>query len=1814
LSNTWNVNVDNDNKNKVGNVNFTGFSNLIAGSAGDTFNINGVMNDLTGGIGIDTFNINGGSVVTINMGAGDDIIHAKGGVVDSAYGGEGKDTFDISGGEITYKDGGKGNDSLASSELNYEFTIGTDLNGFETVEALQGGGTITGQVLTSTWTITGLDQGKVIDSTMENALNFIGFSNLIGTEATDKFTITGTLAKLSGLIDGGGGSDDSLTLSNNQNYLVELGDEVTDNLNVNRVETITAHLSSSNTLIADNTTNLWTIDKANGGSINDGSTLTEFTHFTNLQGGSAKDEFTVSAGGASSIKLEGGADLFTSTGGYVALIEGGAGDDSFTLNDLAAIGKIDGGANIDTVTLSGDEQTVTLGTNVTKVETINATDATLAAQALTNTWKITGANSGTVSNSVEGTVNFGGFASLTGNEATDNFTLTGALAQLSGLIDGGAGSDDSLTLSNNQNYLVELGDEVTANLNVNRVETITAHQSSSNTLIADNTTNRWTIDKANGGSITDGSTLTEFTHFTNLQGGSVKDEFTVSAGGASSIKLGGGADAFTSTGGYVALVEGGNGDDGFTLNDLVAIGKIDGGANIDTVTLLGDDQTVTLGTNITAVETINATDATLVAQALTNTWEITGANSGTVSNSVEGTVNFGGVANLTGNEATDNFTITGALAKLSGLMDGGGGSDDSLTLFNNQNYLVELGDEVTDNLNVNRVETITAHLSSSNTLIADNTTNLWTIDKANGGSITDGSTLTEFTHFTNLQGGSAKDEFTVSAGGASSIKLGGGADLFTSTGGYVALVEGGAGDDGFTLNDIAAIGKIDGGANIDTVTLLGEDQTVTLGTNVTKVETLNATDATLVAQNLANKWKVTDNNNGTLSNSAEDTVSFDGFANLVGGSENDIFEIVSFDYITLINGGTHPDTENHIEADTVKLTSDNQKVIVGENIVNIESIVAAGGSNILQGADTDNDWLISSLNNGDVNGISFSNFTDLQGGTLDDRFVLSSMNDISGVIDGGANVKGDTVTLTDDHQIVKLGNDIEGIETVNAAGGRNTLFAKNETNIWDLTNLNSGEVNSITFENFTDLNGGSLVDTFNVSVNGAVTGIINGGNGADELIVELNNQTRTESGSVNFVGGNDDATDVVVIKGSGVANTFTETYQPNVLVDDMQFDQLSYENKANGANVAVNFRDVGTVNDDIQTSSLVIKNAGADDTLYLSNVVFGAKSNLVNVSYMSTNKENISVQAFDNGSLELLDSVAVNGSLTITANNVVQTQGIISAGSLILDGVASAGLNDAIETNISELQVLNHSGEMYLNQQGDLLLTAINHTTGLINITARESISSDANLSSSGELALKAQAINLTGANKLEGELDLTASDIVINNDSITRLAGITGSNAMVTSGETITASGDINVSANGNGVATFISEKGDVILDGSNTVDSLNITAGNNISLANLTASKFTAQAKNGDISSLGILDISQNYDGITTSLIANNGSISLLNANNNFNKVSLTANDAQITDKNGLSVLDSQLSNGLVVNANGELNLGTISAGSSMFLDAGTGTILSNQSNLTAPKITLRANTGIGSGSYADLVGTAPDNTGSLNINTALLSAINSSSGIVNISNAQAVTITDLRNNGDIVFTNTGDMTLQTSQVEGAKVGVMKGAIDANYGQSINNAVYSGNVAILNEGLDSIYTTALYGNESEADITAENLLVNSVTNFGTAAQPIRVRVNNDLILFGVQASVNYYGAAPVTVTTSKGLSLQVVSTVAGLSYQQLIEVESLSEVDPAIFTDVRNYNMDNISVLLPRDQRYEEDEEDDEDEYVGEDVQGLLSVSVNK
>ncbi|VAW67357.1 hypothetical protein MNBD_GAMMA08-287, partial [hydrothermal vent metagenome] len=98
---------------------------------------------------------------------------------------------------------------------------------------------------------------------------------------------------------------------------------------------------------------------------------------------------------------------------------------------------------------------------------------------------------------------------------------------------------------------------------------------------------------------------------------------------------------------------------------------------------------------------------------------------------------------------------------------------------------------------------------------------------------------------------------------------------------------------------------------------------------------------------------------------------------------------------------------------------------------------------------------------------------------------------------------------------------------------------------------------------------------------------------------------------------------------------------------------------------------------------------------------------------------------------------------------------------------------------------------------------------------------------------------------------------------------------------------------------------------------------------------------------------------------------------------------------------------------------------------------------------------------------------------------------------------------------------------------------------------------------------------------------------SFGTIQRPIVLRLRSNLSLLSTISSLFFLDGPPTTVRDNSVLQQSV-------SGQQLIEVQSLPDVDevdsltdvhPAIFTDLRNYSSEEIAIRLPRDQMFEDE-----------------------
>ncbi len=308
-----------------------------------------------------------------------------------------------------------------------------------------------------------------------------------------------------------------------------------------------------------------------------------------------------------------------------------------------------------------------------------------------------------------------------------------------------------------------------------------------------------------------------------------------------------------------------------------------------------------------------------------NTWDLTAANAGTL----DSTISFSGIQNLTGGSAADYLAFTTSTASVSGLIDGGGGAN---TLdFSGRTTAVTVTmvaggpNKATATGGWTNIGTVIGG-AATNTLIGANTANVWDITGANAGTL-DGA-LT-FSGFQNLTGGSVDDTFAFLPGGSLAGNLKGGAPTNTldfSQYGSPVTVNLGAKTATGIGGTWASIQVFDGTGTTDTL----------IGTNANSIWSLSGIDAGTVAG-----------------------FTFAGFANLTGGTGNNVFQFGAGASVSgVIDGGTGTNTLDYssytsgvyVNLQTLAATGTggiaNIQNVTG-SAVGGDILVGGGGSNVL---------------------------------------------------------------------------------------------------------------------------------------------------------------------------------------------------------------------------------------------------------------------------------------------------------------------------------------------------------------------------------------------------------------------------------------------------------------------------------------------------------------------------------------------------------------------------------------------------------------------------------------------------------------------------------------------------------------------------------------------------------------------------------------------------------------------------------------------------------------------------------------------------
>ncbi|NJN02258.1 MAG: filamentous hemagglutinin N-terminal domain-containing protein [Leptolyngbyaceae cyanobacterium RM1_1_2] len=627
------------------------------------------------------------------------------------------------------------------------------------------------------------------------------------------------------------------------------------------------------------------------------------------------------------------------------------------------------------------------------------------------------------------------------------------------------------------------------------------------------------------------------------------DEPTASAASGANIDIGGNIDAGNGAAGLIILAANGgsvnlNGT-AVTANGgpITLAGTVNFNSGVVTGNVMGDAGNDTYnfngGTIDGGLDGLTGSN-TIRGANVANTFEVTSGNTGTATGITD---NFSRIENLVGNAQADVFNLSagGSITSLSGAagddifnanggtantVNGGGGEDtfnlnaDGVSAFNgdgnNDRFIVADSVAITGTLNggagANDELSFSAFSSDPNvdlatlgsgieivrgssqpgvssTLRGQNNLNTWTVDGVNSGTVD----ATAFFSFTDLVGGSTTDTFNLSVGGSvTSLSGAAGDDIFNANGGTANVANGDSGNDVFNLN-ANGINTLNGNGDddrfmvADGVTLSGtlngggstndeldfsaflSDPNVNLATLGSGIEVVRGSAqpgvvSTLRGEDNNNIWTISGVDSGTV-----DATDFFSFANLVGGNNDDTF---TFNVLTNIdiNGG--------------------------------------GGNNTINGTSNSDRFQITSANTGRLSNIfnspiaNFSNIQRLNGRDGNDVFSFDANVNSSAIAINGGNgsdrLDFSSYTVDPNVNLASIGGGgIEQLQGSLQPGVTSTLRGQDNNNTWIINGIGSGTVDTTTaFSEFTNLAGGTAVDTFNVNTGGSVTQV-DGGGGAD---------------------------------------------------------------------------------------------------------------------------------------------------------------------------------------------------------------------------------------------------------------------------------------------------------------------------------------------------------------------------------------------------------------------------------------------------------------------------------------------------------------------------------------------------------------------------------------------------------------------------------------------------------------------------------------------------------------------------------------------
>ncbi|PTX55456.1 Calx-beta domain-containing protein [Litoreibacter ponti] len=924
--------------------------------------------------------------------------------------------------------------------------------------------------------------------------------------------------------------------------------------------------------------------------------------------GTSGDDIINGSSGDDIIDGAGGNDTLNGGSGNNA-VSGGAGDDEL-ISSTTATGTLDGGAENDTIRVTGSFQNGTItggsGTDSLFLISANLTGTTLSGLETTVL-----ENNGTLTIGAEQVINLGA-VSLSGFASTNGafFSLLGA-------------SGDTADFSN---LTIGDGEEVTVRSNSGF-----------------GTNDALTVDFS-------GTTVLG-TGFVDYDGGNADETITGStgddqitgAGGNDVISGGSGDDALDGGSGNNTITAGSGND---TINSAAtATGSIDAGADEDTITINSSFQNSTIDGG-TGTDTLRLTSANLAGTTIAGVEATEFADNGFMTVDADQIANLGSLS-LTGFAATNGGFLlvsgaSGETADFSGLTIGDGQELDirvsnffgtGETLTSDFSAATVLGTGLIDYNGSNADETVIGSGAGDE------------ITAAGGDDVISGGAGNDL-----LDGGS----------GDNSVLGGAGNDEITSFSTATGTLDGGADDDTITVNGSFQNSSIDGGTGTDTLRIGASSLVGTTIAGIEATEFTNNSFKTIDADQIANLGTTILTGNAAtsggfllLSGSSGDTADLGAFI-INDGQELNIRTSNFFgtnDLLTVDLSGTTVLGTGLIDLDG----SSANETFIGSNAA--DEINAFGGDDIVAGGGGD-DILDGGSGNNDVSGgagndtlnTTGSSTGTLDGGADDDTISITS-NFQNSSIDGGTGT--DTLRLS---SASLVGTTIAGIEA--------TEFTNNGFMTIDASQI--GNLGTLTLTGSASSNGGFLLLSGNSGETADFSGLvletgqeldIRSGNffsTGDALTVDFSGATVNGTGLIDFNGSNADET----ITGTDARDEISGASGDDIINGGGGDDLL--EGGAGNNEVFGNDGD-DTLN---ATSSSGILDGGADDdtinvffTFQNSSIVGGTGTDtltLQSANIVGTTISGIESTQFLNNGFMTMDGaqVANLGAVTMSGNAV----------------------------------------------------------------------------------------------------------------------------------------------------------------------------------------------------------------------------------------------------------------------------------------------------------------------------------------------------------------------------------------------------------------------------------------------------------------------------------------------------------------------------------------------------------------------------------